>query len=274
MSESSTRTTLHSVSGFSISTWYANRLDPLPLPTLTNPLQTFGGTNWGNLGHPGGYTSYDYGAAIAEDRTIAREKYSELKLIGNFIKTSPTYLNAVPGELTNTTYTSTSDLTITPLIGRLSKSSFFVLRHSKYESLESTDYELFLPTSAGNLRIPQLGGTLTLNGRDSKIHVTDYDVANTNILYSTAEIFTWKKFHGKKVLIVYGGPNERHELAISGSRKASVVEGPNVKIKKIDDYVVLNWETSSERRIVEVKDLEIFILGECPSNMLGRLDMC
>lgn len=24
--------------------------------------QIFGGTNWGNLGHPNGYTSYDYGA--------------------------------------------------------------------------------------------------------------------------------------------------------------------------------------------------------------------
>ena len=29
--------------------------------------QIFGGTNWGNLGHPGGYTSYDYGAVSVSE---------------------------------------------------------------------------------------------------------------------------------------------------------------------------------------------------------------
>lgn len=131
----------------------------------------------------------------------------------------------------------------------MTKSSIFILRHSKYESLDSTNYDLFFPTSAGELKIPQLGGTLTLN-------------RGINILYSTAEVFTWKKFHDRKVLVVYGGPDERHELAISGSAKASVVEGSGVKIESIDDYVVLNWETSQERRIARVKDFDIFILGE------------
>lgn len=219
------------------------------------------------MGQPDGYTSYDYGAPIEEDRRVAREKYSELKLIGNFIKTSPSYLNAVPGNLTdNTNYTSTKNLTVTPLIGRDSDSSFFVLRHSKYESQNSTKYELYLPTSAGNLTIPQLGGKLTLNGRDSKIHVTDYDVAGTKVLYSTAEIFTWKKFHDKKVLVVYGGPNELHELAVAGSSKtapkASIVQGCGAKTENVDNYVVVNWVTSSERHIVKVDDLEIFLIGK------------
>lgn len=30
--------------------------------TLFSLYMIFGGTNWGNIGHPGGYTSYDYGA--------------------------------------------------------------------------------------------------------------------------------------------------------------------------------------------------------------------
>ncbi|TDZ22953.1 putative beta-galactosidase A [Colletotrichum orbiculare MAFF 240422] len=59
----------------------------------------FGGTNWGNLGHPGGYTSYDYGAAIKEDRSVAREKFLELKLQAQFVKVSPTYLTAMPGNV-------------------------------------------------------------------------------------------------------------------------------------------------------------------------------
>lgn len=215
------------------------------------------------MGQPGGYTSYDYGAVIAEDRSITREKYSELKLIANFLKVSSSYITATPGDFTNATYTSTSALTVTPLIGRLSNSSFFVVRHSEYASRESTDYRLHLPTSAGSLTIPQLGGSLTLHGRDSKIHVTDYNVSGSNILYSTAEIFTWKKFEDKKVLVIYGGPNERHELAVSMSSKATLLEGEpsELQIKSMKDYVVVNWQKNANRRIVRIDDLLVFLLG-------------
>ena len=44
---------------------------------------TYGGTNWGWLGMPQNYTSYDYGAAIRETRQLD-PKYDEDKLIGYF----------------------------------------------------------------------------------------------------------------------------------------------------------------------------------------------
>ncbi|MEV6796218.1 beta-galactosidase [Streptomyces sp. NPDC051320] len=44
---------------------------------------TYGGTNWGWLGMPENYTSYDYGAAIRENRQLD-PKYYEDKLIGYF----------------------------------------------------------------------------------------------------------------------------------------------------------------------------------------------
>jgi len=53
--------------------------------TIFNQYMMYGGTNWGNLGQSGGYTSYDYGAAIMEDRTLFREKYYEAKLIAQFM---------------------------------------------------------------------------------------------------------------------------------------------------------------------------------------------
>lgn len=52
-------------------------------------------------------------------------------------------------------------------------------------------YTLTLPTSSGNLTIPQLGGQLTLDGKDSKIHVVDYTAGSSHLLYSTGEIMTW-----------------------------------------------------------------------------------
>jgi hypothetical protein len=79
----------------------------------------FGGTNWGNLGHPLGYTSYDYGAIIAEDRTVAREKYSQAKLLANLLFASPAYLTAQPQSNANAVgaFTGNEDLFITALIG-------------------------------------------------------------------------------------------------------------------------------------------------------------
>ncbi|KAJ9155583.1 Beta-galactosidase [Pleurostoma richardsiae] len=226
--------------------------------TIFSVYMIFGGTNWGNIGHPGGYTSYDYGASISEDRTIDREKYSELKLEAQFLKVSPGYLTAVPGNLSASLYASSPDISVTPVIG--TNGSFFIVRHTDYASLSSTSYTLSLPTSAGNLTIPQLGGSLSLNGRDSKVHVTDYPVGDATVLYSTAEIFTWKDFGDKKVLIVYGGPNELHEIAFKTSALGKVVEGSGVTTKVTNSTVIAQWQTTTDRRILHVGDLFVYIL--------------
>ena len=89
---------------------------------------TYGGTNWGNLGHPGGYSSYDYAAVIGEDRRVDREKYSEAKLLANFVEASPAYITASPGNLTNSTYTTSADLSVTPLFGNGTDTNFYVVR--------------------------------------------------------------------------------------------------------------------------------------------------
>ena len=141
------------------------------------------------MGHPGGYTSYDYGAVIAEDRTVSREKYSEAKMQANFLKVSPAYITAIPGQASYGTFTSNTDIAVTQLRGNVT--GFYVVRHAQYNSLNRTSYELIVSTSAGNVTIPQLSQALTLNGRDSKIHVTDYNIGDYTILYSSAEIYTW-----------------------------------------------------------------------------------
>ncbi len=62
-----------------------------------------------------------------------REKYAEAKLMGHFLTSSPAYLDAIPGDLTNTTYVSTPKLTTTPIFGK--PTTFYVVRHSAYEVL-------------------------------------------------------------------------------------------------------------------------------------------
>ena len=55
-------------------------------------------------------------------------------------------------------------------------------------SLALTTFRLNITTSAGQLVVPQ-NGTLVLDGRESKIIVTDYafGASNSKILYSTTE---------------------------------------------------------------------------------------
>ncbi|KAK3635215.1 hypothetical protein LTR56_014824 [Elasticomyces elasticus] len=246
--------------------------------TIFNVYMTYGGTNWGNLGFPDGYTSYDYGAVIAEDRTVAREKYSEAKLQANFLQASLAYLSAVPQNNSNTngSYTSNSALAVTALLGE--HTNFFVIRHAAYNSLTTTNYSITLPTSQGNITIPQLDGSpsLSLHGRDSKFHVSDYNVGGLNLLYSTAEIFTWKQYNNKRVLIVYGGPDEQHELAISNGGQAVVTEGSDVGVTlgNKNGATIINYQVSSERTVVDLDcDLKIYLLDRFSAYKYWVIDL-
>lgn len=230
--------------------------------SLTLSLQTYGGTNWGNLGQPGAYTSYDYGAAIKEDRTLFREKYAEAKLIAQFIKASPAYLTATPGNLTNTSYVSTPELSTTPILGNVT--NFYVTRHTDYTSLDATPYTLTVPTSAGSVTIPQLGGTLTLSGRDTKVQVTDYDVGGHNLIYSSSDVYTHGLASGeRRVLLLYGLAGETHELAFASSLGEPTVEGDSstVKVETVGATVVVQWNVTEERKVLHYgTNLDVYLL--------------
>ncbi|KAI1212695.1 glycoside hydrolase family 35 protein [Annulohypoxylon truncatum] len=230
--------------------------------TIHNIYMIYGGTNWGNIGHPGGYSSYDYGAAISEDRTVTREKYSELKLEAECLKVSPDYLTAQPGTALVWTYATNAAVTVTRLGGNstLGSASFFIVRHSDYSSTASDNYTMKLPTSEGDLSIPTLFDTLTLHGRDSKIVVTDYDVRGIRLLYSTAEILTHQSFQNATVLLVYSGPNEMNELAVKIAGRTLVVPDHSIKINRTEGLLTLAWTTSPTRRIVQIDDFHIYIL--------------
>ncbi|PQE12414.1 glycoside hydrolase family 35 protein [Rutstroemia sp. NJR-2017a BVV2] len=229
-----------------------------------NVYMIYGGTNWGNLGYHGGYTSYDYGASITEDRQIWREKYHEMKLEANFLKASPAYLTAIAGHGENGTYGVPADIAVTPLFGsgNGTQTNFYVVRHADFTSTSRTSYKLNVKTSHGNITIPQLGGLLAMNGRDSKIHVTDFDVGGINMIYSSAEIFTWTKGIGsRRVLILYGGEGELNEAAFPAFvGNPETIEGSGILYRRIGETWVLQWQVTSTRRIVQIGALKVYLL--------------
>ncbi|GLI78126.1 hypothetical protein PoHVEF18_006428 [Penicillium ochrochloron] len=229
---------------------------------IFNIYMTYGGTNWGNLGYHGGYTSYDYGAAITEERGIWREKYSEQKMEANFLKVSPAYLTATSKLGVNGSYGAPASIAVTPLVGNGTRTNFYVVRHANFSSLDKTQYSLTVYTSVGNVSIPQLGSSLTFNGRDSKFHVTDYDLDGINLIYSTAEIFTWARGLGSsRVLVLYGGAGETHEFALSRHLgNPAIIEGDNVSFHPKDLMWVVRWQVGPDRSVIRVSNLEIYLV--------------
>lgn len=139
---------------------------------------------------------------------------------------------ARPLQATTSLVRSGSDLDVIPSLS--TTSTFYIVRHSDFTPLTTTMYQLAISTSTGNVTVPQLGGSSMLEGRDSKIHVADYDVGGINLIYSTAEIYTWRIHGSKRILILYGGLGETHEFAVSLVMDGpSRVEGSGFTSKKI-----------------------------------------
>ena len=237
---------------------------------IVSHYMTYGGTNWGNLGVPVGYTSYDYGAAIMENREITREKYGEAKLIANFWQASPAYLTSIPK--TNTGISGT-DLACIPVLDSASHTKFYVVRHNGAE--DTTTFPFDMPTSVGIITTPQIQGKYSLAPKDSKIYLVDYAIGGYNLLYSTAEIFTHATYSSFSVAVLYGVDGEVNELAFSNAPTATVISGSGVTIKEINGAAVLNWQASSSRQIIRLNsDLYVYLIGMFlprPEGSVGNL---
>lgn len=231
--------------------------------TVINFYMTYGGTNWGNLGQPGGYTSYDYGAVITEDLQVTREKYSEAKLLANFLKKSPAYLTATAELAMNGSYVNNKAIDATQLRGNGSSTTFYVIRQAAYNSLATTEYTWSPETTAGIVTVPQLstlGSSLKIVGRDAKMSVTDYDVGGTNLLYCSSDIFTWEKTSSKTVLVLYGGAGELHEFALPSSLGSATASGSKVTTAKKGDYTVVQWEVTPSQQSLSLGDFTVYLL--------------
>lgn len=87
----------------------------------------------------------------------------------------------------------------------------------------STAFNLTVTTSAGTISIPQAVPNITLNGRQSKVIVTDYHYGSSGfILWSTAPIFFAGRIGTRDVLYVTADPGEPSELALSNSGRVDL----------------------------------------------------
>ncbi|KAK4700277.1 hypothetical protein P7C70_g5971, partial [Phenoliferia sp. Uapishka_3] len=158
----------------------------------------YGGTNWGHLAFPGVYTSYDYGASIAESRELT-DKYAELKRQSLFLRSVQDFYNTEVVENISTNTSSDSSY-IVELKNPSTGAGFIVVRQLNSTAIANVTIPLSIETSGGQVNV-----STTLQGRESKVVVTDLQVGNSTFLkYTTASILYTGAIGTRDVLFLYG----------------------------------------------------------------------
>ncbi|KAF7360949.1 putative beta-galactosidase A [Mycena sanguinolenta] len=180
---------------------------------------------WYELGEYAIYSSYDYGAAISEDRTPT-PKLAEIKLQAYFLHASPDYLlvgrvgNGTVGS--GTAYSASSDIYTTNLESPVSKANFYFVRQSTNTKTSDTDFTLRVNTTLeGEITIPKQGN-LTLAGRESKIIVTNYPFGRSTLEYATAEVLTWATFDQVDTIVLYALEGQYVEISVESAPGAKI----------------------------------------------------
>jgi len=79
-------------------------------------------------------------------------------------------------------------------------------------------------TTEGNFTIPQYTNEIVLNGRESKIIVTDFALGKQKLIYSTAEVLTVSTQDKTPLLFLWLPESESGEFLLSGVRSASLLK--------------------------------------------------
>ncbi|WP_438291158.1 beta-galactosidase [Streptomyces sp. HUAS TT7] len=200
--------------------------------TMQNFYMAYGGTSWGWLPSPGAvYSSYDYGAPIREDRQLS-EKYLVDKRLG--------YLVQSVAPLTKTESTTASAPDNASVLRRDRRNpddgtTVTVVRHKDVNNKAKDTTHLAL---GGYASVPQEPGTaLTVDGRDSKLLVSDYAMDHQRLRYSTSELMTHGTFGARDVALLYGRHGQDGESVLRYAARPAV--------KVLSGQVKQTWDAAS-----------------------------
>lgn len=168
--------------------------------TMLNLYMLYGGTNWGAIGAPFQQSSYDYSAAISENRTIGN-KFYEMKNLALFTRVAHD-LTKTDLVGNSTSYTDTDGITTIELRNPDTDAGFYAIRSTDPTADDDFSTTINMATSTGNVTVPQYGGSLGLQAHYAKILVTDFKFGDVNLVYSTAEVLSYAFFDKKPSLVL------------------------------------------------------------------------
>ena len=97
---------------------------------------------------------------------------------------------------------------------------FYTTQHATSSSRDVTTFSINLNTSVGAITVPNV----QLNGRQSKIIVTDYNLGHNILLYSSADVLTYGVFQNSSVLVLYLEAGQTGEFALKGHQTSASVK--------------------------------------------------
>ncbi|TPX14294.1 uncharacterized protein E0L32_005490 [Thyridium curvatum] len=192
--------------------------------TMQNIYMTYGGTNWGHSAAPVVYTSYDYSAPLRETRQQTT-KLLQTKLVNMFSGSSPDLLKTyMVGNGTGFRVSSNAIWTWV-LKNPDTGATFTVVQQDSTPSRADVSFSVDLDTSAGMITVPNVA----LNGRQSKILVTDYSFGAHTLLYASSDVATHGAFgRDDSVLVMYLKEGQTGEFAFKGEANLTfATSGPS-----------------------------------------------
>ena len=94
---------------------------------------------------------------------------------------------------------------------------------------EKISFTTSIATSQGQLSLPQTFDAIELNGRQSKVIITDYSFgAHGSVLYTTATVFFAGTIGSRDVLFLHGFADQSHEFALKLSGLGKQLNWPRV----------------------------------------------
>ncbi|KAF4947361.1 hypothetical protein FSARC_13982 [Fusarium sarcochroum] len=189
-----------------------------------NIYMVYGGTNWGNIGFPEVGTGYDCSSPIHENRLIC-DKYNEVKLFGLFVRVAHEFTK-VDRIGKSSKYATDEDIFTTELRNPDTGAEYYVTRHEYSPPTNVTKLRLKVSTKAGNLTMPT-SGSITLNGRQSKTLVTDFNIGSSGnkITYATLEVLTVVDLGDRQVVVFWALDGEQGEFLLKGAKSGKALSG-------------------------------------------------
>lgn len=182
----------------------------------------YGGTSWGWMSAPVTYTSYDYGAAISEGRTL-REKAKELRQLGGLIEAVPDLAGMIPAGALRI---SSPAVQIYHNASPETDARFLMVAANPSSGSGNTTFHFDLALPDATYRIPSEGG-MQLNGFDAKWLIANVRLGSQHLVYSTSELQTALTIDDSDLLLFYGRQDENGETALrfDAEPTVEVVEG-------------------------------------------------
>lgn len=94
------------------------------------------------------------------------------------------------------------------------EAGFYIVRQNDSTSMAVINFKMNITTTVGILHVPLVASSIQLDGRQSKVIVTDYSFGLSKLVYSTARVFYAGSIGDRDVLFLHGDSSQEHEMAL------------------------------------------------------------